>query len=56
LARYNVIGWRSVLEGKTNPYRNSFDAAFTRFRQFGFPHVVSPNVTKIRRHVGGFGG
>lgn len=40
LARYDVVGWRSVLEGKENDYRLRFDAAFERFRDAGFSHVA----------------
>jgi hypothetical protein len=40
VARYNVIGWREILEGRTNAYRNAFDASFSRIDQFMLPHVV----------------
>lgn len=40
IARYDVIGWRAVLEGKSNDYRLRFDAAFERFRDAGFSHVA----------------
>ncbi len=34
LARYDVLGWKQVLEGKNNPYRIHFEDTFDRFQSF----------------------
>ena len=34
LARYDVLGWKQVLEGKSNPYRIHFENTFDRFQSF----------------------
>jgi hypothetical protein len=34
LARYDVLGWREILEGKSNSYRIHFEEAFDRFQNF----------------------
>jgi hypothetical protein len=34
LARYDVLGWREILEGRSNPYRIHFEETFDRFRGF----------------------
>ena len=35
LARYDVLGWRQVLEGKSNSFRILFEEAYSRFLLFG---------------------
>jgi hypothetical protein len=34
LARYDVLGWQQVLDGKNNAYRIQFEEAFERFQRF----------------------
>lgn len=34
LARYNVLGWKQILEGKDNPYWIHFEDTFARFQLF----------------------
>lgn len=40
VARYDVRGWQSVLEGRRNEYRLRFDAAAERFLAFGLHYVA----------------
>ena len=40
IARYDVLGWRRIFEGRTNSYRIFFDNAFERFMRFGFDFIV----------------
>lgn len=34
LARYDVLGWQQILDGKNNSYRIQFEEAFERFQRF----------------------
>jgi hypothetical protein len=34
LARYDVLGWRQILEGRDNSYRIHFEETFDRFQTF----------------------
>jgi hypothetical protein len=34
LARYDVLGWREILDGRTNPYLKTFEESFRRYRDF----------------------
>lgn len=35
LARYDVLGWKQVLEGKSNSFRISFEETYERYLSFG---------------------
>lgn len=39
-ARYDVVGWRSILEGHTNQYFLYFDEVFTRLHEFAFDRIL----------------
>lgn len=41
LARYDVLGWREILEGKNNSYRIHFEEAFDRFQSFTISSLLA---------------
>lgn len=41
LARYDVIRWREILEGKTNAHRLLFDSVFDRFEAFSADRLLA---------------
>ena len=41
IARYDVLGWREILEGKSNSYRLHFDSTFERFQSFTFDRLLA---------------
>jgi hypothetical protein len=40
MARYDVLGWKSVLEGKRNSYRIMFEEAYERYLVFGIDALL----------------
>jgi len=40
-ARYDVLGWKQILEGKDNPYRIHFEEAFDRYQSFTIDAVLA---------------
>jgi hypothetical protein len=40
IARYDVLGWRTILDGKHNDLRLRFDACFQRFRGQAFDYLL----------------
>ena len=41
LARYDVLGWKQILEGNNNPYRIHFEDAFDRYQSFTIDAVLA---------------
>jgi hypothetical protein len=41
LARYDVLGWREILDGRNNPYRKVFEEAFERYRSFTVDAILA---------------
>jgi hypothetical protein len=41
LARYDVIGWREIVEGKSNPYRIHFEETFERFQSSTINYLLA---------------
>jgi len=41
LARYDVLGWKRILEGKDNSYRIHFEEAYERFLTFGIDILLA---------------
>ena len=41
LARYDVLGWKSILEGKNNSYRIYFEETFKRFQSFAIDALMA---------------
>lgn len=39
-ARYDVLGWRAILEGRTNRYLLFFDEVFLRLTEFAFDRIL----------------
>jgi hypothetical protein len=41
MARYDILGWRSVLNGESNALRLEFDDVFERWERYGFRAVLA---------------
>jgi len=41
LARYDILGWKQILEGKDNSYRIHFEETYERFLQFGIDLLLT---------------
>jgi hypothetical protein len=41
LARYDVLGWKQILEGKDNAYRIHFEETYERFLTFGIDFLLA---------------
>lgn len=40
MARYDILGWREILEGEKNSYRIYFDEVFERFENNTFYFIL----------------
>jgi hypothetical protein len=41
LARYDLLGWKEILDGETNPYRIHFENTFERFYGFSIDAILA---------------
>ena len=51
LARYDVLGWKKILDGEDNPYRIHFEDTFERFQSF----IIDSLLLELDEPFSGFG-